>query len=193
MGTEIIYTFHDRDLDWSAWVTILIITGSALLAFWSLRAHHKSRYGQLIMEVSRRWDDPSVVESAKLLRQQLAKPRHNGVTELVDLLWAPPEVKHRPEPHLDLWLQLIVYPNAIEAIGVLWSEKVLLESVIWKMWGGGIIDAWVQWEEPIYLLRKHRNDANILLMFEKVADRMLELRKHPPEDNWKDWLGLRRL
>lgn len=158
------------DIDWSAWVTIAIILGSAVVAYRALRANHKSRYGQLIMEVSGRWDAPDVMDSAHLLRRQLP----GGLLALVDMLWAP-DVEYRPKPYLDLWLRLTVYPNAIEVIGVLWSEKVLLERVIYKMWGAGIIDAWNLWEDPVVRLRDHRKRPEIWRLFEDVALRMREI------------------
>lgn len=135
-----------------------------------MRAAHKSRYGQLIMAVSSRWDDPDVIESSRLLRTQPI----GAVKKLVDMLWAP-GVEYRPQPYLDLWLRLTVYPNAIEVIGVLWSEKVLLERVIFKMWGAGIINAWDLWDDAVTQLRKHQGRPEIWHLFERVALRMKEI------------------
>jgi hypothetical protein len=167
--------FVHSDINWPAWITIAIILGSAFVAFRALRAAHKSRYGQLIMAVSERWDEADVVESAKLLRGQSI----GAIKSLVDMLWAP-GVTYRPEPYLDLWLRLTVYPNAIEVIGVLWSEKVLLERVIYKMWGAGIINAWDLWDEAVVQLRVYQRRPEIWRLFEEVALRMKEIEASKP-------------
>jgi hypothetical protein len=169
-GSHLIGRGVHANLDWSAWVTITIILASGIVAYRALHAAHKSRYGQLIMAVSARWDEADVIDSARLLRRQPV----GALKELVDMLWTP-EVEYRPPPYLDLWLRLTVYPNAIEVIGVLWSEKVLLERVIFKMWGAGIIDAWDLWEKAVVQLREHRGRPEIWRLFQEVALRMKEI------------------
>ena len=145
---------------------LLVLAGLAF-AWRQLRESRRTRHGQLIMDLSRRWDDADVLESARLLRLQGPE----ALVALVDMLWAP-DVESRPPDYLDLWLRLSVQPNVIEAIAVLRDEKAVRERVIYKMWGAGIITTWDQWQHAVRRLREHQSRPEIWRYFEELAASM---------------------
>lgn len=142
--------------DTPVWVlagaTIAVAIG-AFAALISIIDARKTRNGQLLVELSSRWDDPTVLESASLSR--VFGPVRK--TKLVEELWSPGVTEHEPK-QMDDWLKLSVFPNLIEAFGVLWSEGIVSERVFYKNWGGLIALAWDEWKEPVYRLRELTKD-----------------------------------
>jgi hypothetical protein len=72
------------------------------------------------------------------------------------------------------WYDLSIYPNVIDAIGVLVTEDALSVEVVDELWGSNIVDAWTRWERPVDLLRELVGDKEkrVWKQFETIADRL---------------------
>lgn len=155
-------------------VTTGVLIATAVLALRSLSDARRTRHGQLVADLSRRWDDPAVLESLKLFRTTYGTA---GTTKLIETLWPPgiswPPGIEQDEADLDDWYRLSIYPNVIEAFGVFLSERVISPEVIYKMWGPGIISAWQEWEEPVQRLRDITETEESWRHFQEVAEAMV--------------------
>ena len=148
-------------------MTLFVVGVSAWIALSGLTDARHTRYGQLIADLSQRWDDSNVHESVTLSREYGSA----GATQFVEVLWSPGVVDRDPED-MDVWLKLSVYPNLIEVLGVFASERIVSETILFKMWGGSIITAWKEWEEPVRKLREFTHDPHVWEYFEGLASAM---------------------
>jgi hypothetical protein len=154
------------------WVTAgatiaLVVVGS--VAILGLADARKTRHGQVISELSRRWDDALVLESLTLGREYGPK----GTLELVHALWGP-GVTTRVEGDLVDWYKVSVYPNLLETLGVYLSEGVISEGIVYKLWGASIIEAWAAWRETTAALREVTETPETFKYFQELAERMAE-------------------
>jgi hypothetical protein len=176
---EISVRLVDRGTDWPAWIaagtgifTALVVVVSAWIALRGLTDARNTRYGQLIADLSQRWDAPEIHESVTLSRQYGSA----GATKFVEVLWSPGVAKRDPED-MKVWLTLSLYPNLIETLGVFASQRIVTESILFRMWGGSIITAWKEWQEPVLKLRELTNDPHVWEYFEGLAGAMERLER----------------
>lgn len=147
----------------------------ALIALGSLADARKTRHGQILAELSRRWDDRFILESAELFGVWSS----SGTIKLIDALWGteakdPKTDEERADysSNLRAWYKLSAYPNLIETIGVFVEEDVVSEEVVYKMWGPSIALAWREWREPVNHLRDVTRTPEVWQWFEAVGLRM---------------------
>jgi hypothetical protein len=172
-----VWLVHNEGL--GTWLTGLATMGLAIgvvFAWSALRDARKTRHAQLLAVFSERFDDDSMNESAKL-------GRAFGPASLVQLsekLYGS-DAQHPPDPadveawkaNIDDWFSVTKWPNLLETIGVMVHAGALPRALIYRMWGGPIIDAWRRdWEKAVVAHRGHMDDANIYRYFEWLAEQM---------------------
>lgn len=175
----------NQGIDWAAWISagatavgVVIVAVTAWFALDSLRDARRTRHAQLITEISRRWDEPLIIESVKLHSEHAT----DGIMALNQRLYLPPEhlddeAAERRKADLDLYHKLCAWPNLIETIGVLQSEHAISPETIYKMWGAEIISAWQGWQQPCKQLRELESDPGVYYYFEAIAQEMLRLQE----------------
>jgi hypothetical protein len=180
------FGLSDRDADWALWVTavatgilalaalgtLIIVFETAKIALSSVDDARKTRHGQLVVDLAKRWDERAVVESQALFGEW----ENSGLSDLVQVLFNQ-DVRSPTEEELSDWYTLTLVPDLIETIGVLWSEDAITDAVIYKMWGPLIVSHWHGWQPAIDELRQY--DAEFAeasyTYFQKVAERMLRM------------------
>jgi hypothetical protein len=164
--------------DWAAWITAgatvfiaigtAVLAGGVLVALWGLGDARKTRYGQLITDLSSRWDSPNMIES--IMGYSAHGP--DGVVNLIERLYPPPGGPAITRQDLSLYYILGRWPSLIEAIGVLHAQGAISSEVVYAMWGPGIVSAWSLWEEPVKRLRELEGYPGSFFYFEKLAGLM---------------------
>lgn len=154
----------------AASATLVVVVKTADVAVSSLRDAEKTRHGQLIVDLSERWDEEGVIESLKFFGAWT----NEGLIELVEVLFNQ-ELRPPTEEELDDWYRLTLVPGLMETIGVLAAEDVITDGVIHKMWGPLIVGYWNGWKPAIEQLRRYDNEyaENSYTYFEQLAERML--------------------
>jgi hypothetical protein len=156
--------------DTPVWITAYATVSLAIAACFglrSLRDARKTRHGEVLTELSRRWDDHLVLKSLTLGR----KYGPSGTLALVDALWTP-GVTDRDERDLDDWYAISVYPNLLETIGVYLREGVISDSIVYRLWGANIISAWRDWKGTVEALRDATGEPDVWIHFERLASKM---------------------
>jgi len=171
--------------DAPVWVTAgatsaLVVVGS--VAILGLLDARKTRHGQVISELARRWDDALVLESLTLGREY----GPTGTRELVHALWGPGVTK-REESDLTDWYKVSVYPNLLETLGVYLSEGVVSEAILYKLWGASIIEAWEDWRETTRALREVTETPETFKYFQELAEQMAEHLARERDETPRTW------
>ncbi|MEX2212453.1 MAG: hypothetical protein WD689_11925 [Gaiellaceae bacterium] len=174
----------DAGFDWPAWITAastvvatLIVLVTAKVALDGLADARRTRNAQLVTDLSRRWDEPLMVESVNLS----SKYGSREITDLVERLYDPPpdepgeDDNRRREKDLALYAKLFIWPNLLEMIGSLHAERALSTEIVAKLWGAEVIAAWDAWQEPIRRLRELEQDWGIYRPFERLVEEMTPL------------------
>ena len=160
-------------------VATIILAVTAALALRQLHDAHRARDAALLIDLSRRWDEPLIVESQKLFAIYTSE----GITELIDRVYNPAGATEKEQ--ID-FTKLEALPNLWETLGVLRAEQAVSLSVIDRMWGVAITGAWKDWEAPIGRLREVTNTPTSYNYFERLAAALSEYER-------KERLLLRRL
>jgi hypothetical protein len=162
----------DHGIDWAAWagvatsvLTAAIVLWTARVALQGLKDAKTTRHGQLVIELSRQWAEPAVVESIRLTPEFDARQ----LKALVDRLFGPEDEERDDPVH---WSKLAVWANLIESMGVLVSEGTITYQLVYKMWGGGILKAWASWEDAVLRLREIDQLPDTFVYFEDLARNM---------------------
>jgi hypothetical protein len=154
-----------------------IAVRTARIAVDGLEDAQRTRHAQLLLDLSRRWDEEAVIESVKLSSMHSVE----GVTELLERLYAdqPDRLddseRQRRSEDLDLYAKLFIWPNLLETIGGLYSAGAISAEVVYKMWGAEVVSAWDTWEKSVYRLRELEKDAGTYRNFQELAERMTPL------------------
>jgi hypothetical protein len=181
----------DQAIDWAAWiaaggaivgagaavVAAVVIVKTARYARESLDDAKKTRHAQLVTDLSRRWDDPEIIESSSLGAQHASA----GILEVINRLYSPPpkragwRYRRSRQKDLDLYFRLFLWPNLLESIGCLLAEGAISETVVSRLWGAEIVGGWETFEAPVNRLRELQRDLGIYDYFENLAERMVPL------------------
>lgn len=144
----------------------LIIVGSAL------EDGQKTRHGELVTDLSRRWDETQIVQSQQVflrysdrqLRDLFGKAYARGSVQN-----PPPALTNKEASDL---LALQAVPNLIDTIGVLYIDGALSLKVIDLMWGVEIRRLWLDWRRAIRVSRRLANSGAIYRNFQVLAERL---------------------
>jgi Domain of unknown function (DUF4760) len=153
--------------DTAEWLTLIVL---AITAFFALRALYdarKTRHGQLIAELQRQWNDPAIVDAIVLHRRYTDRK----LADLVRAVFDPAAEQPSDEQYAD-WSSLARWANLIESMGVLASEGVVTPDLIYKLWGGGILEAWSRWQIAVQDLRSYDGEPDTFQYFEELAAAM---------------------
>lgn len=163
------YFGEHHGFDWPAWITAIstavlaIGVGAALYSLWEAR---RTRDGQLVTDLARRWEAPEMMEAIV----EFADHGPTGISQLLDRLYpADPLAPLASTGDRELAYKLFRWPTLIDTIGVLASEKAISSEVVYKMWGPQIVYAWAVWAEPVQRLRDLEGLSITYRYFEELA------------------------
>jgi hypothetical protein len=155
----------DQPVWWlvGATFTVAAVGFGAILSVWVAR---KTRHAELLVDLSRRWNDPLTIESWTLF-----KSRGTAATiKLVERLYGEGVTKRSAEDLRD-WQNMSVYADLIEVIAVFVKRRMISRRLIYDMWGGNIFQAWLDYEAPTLRLR----ELNVVsLGSDREANKILE-------------------
>lgn len=145
--------------DWTATTTAastafttLIVAVTAYVVYRQLKDARRTRHGELLTDLSRRWDEPLIVRSQVLY----GRYTEEGIVKLVDKVYGTGGAS---EEELTDYFTLVALPNLIEALYVMANEGAISLEVIDQMWGAAIISAWADWGKPVSELRRLLTEA----------------------------------
>jgi hypothetical protein len=155
-------------IGYSTLATAIVLAFTGIFVWRQLRDAKKTRHGALLADLSRRWDEPLIVESQRLF----ASYSTAGIVELVEKLYGSGASDKERED----FVTLEAVPNFWETIGVLERDGSITTTVVDKMWGDAIRSAWRDWEEPVTRLRELTEVQRSYKNFEDVADAVRRFR-----------------
>lgn len=133
--------------DWAAWleafstfVAAVVLSATAVIARSTLEDAKRTRHAQLLVELNKWWASAAIIESQKLLSNYTKE----DLLALVERLFGKDQSK-RLKDDVPNWETLQQTANFIENIGVLHDEGALTAEVIYKNWGGAILEVWEAW------------------------------------------------
>jgi hypothetical protein len=148
-----------------ATAVILLIT--ALVAATQVDDARKTRHAQLIVNLSRRWDEITTSE------ELYTKYSRDKLVELVSKIYA----SGATEQERKVFVALIELPTLIETIGVLEREENLALRIIDELWGLPIRHTWAAWESAVARLREVSSAPSAYENFERLAQRLEAYRR----------------
>jgi hypothetical protein len=172
-------TWLTANQSYAVWLTGAATTALAVGVFfaWSaVRDARQTRHAQLLADFSRRWDDSEIISSVREGREYGAA----GLVSLTEALYGvdPPTDPSSPEfrrwhENLADWFEALKWPNLLETIGVMVHAGALPRQMVYRMWGGPIVDAWRNdWAPAVIVHRRQKADENIFRYFEWLAGEM---------------------
>lgn len=156
-------------------VTALVLAITAIAVGRQLRDARRTRHGQLLTDLSRRWEEPVIIKSQRLFSAHGSE----GIVKLVAKVY---EQGGATDAEVEEYTVLESLPNLWELLGVLHSDRAISLSVIDRMWGAAIINAWDEWEAPIGRLRKATDNFSSYVNFQDLADDLREYRRRFPNE-----------
>jgi hypothetical protein len=175
-------------LDWPAWITaaaavaglaVAVVTAGFLYlstrsALDGVAEGRRTRYGQLITDLQQQWSDPATVRSIALQASYQPEKLADLAAALFGSGSGAPEQAQR-----DDWSTLVLLANLVESMGVLVDEEVISNELVYKMWGGGVMQAWRTWEPAVLTLRALDGEPDTFEYFQELAEAMLAIRDAP--------------
>ncbi len=154
VGVQPVNVVIDQGVDWASATTAiatvataLILLVTAILALRSLADARRTRDGQLVVDLARRWDEPLIVQSLEMLGNHSS----DALAELVRKVYESHQAATDAE--LEEFQVLCAAPVLIDMIGVLESEGVISAGIIYKMWGPLIVTAWSAWCDAVKVMQ----------------------------------------
>ena len=159
------------------WLTGTATVGLAvgvIFAWFAVKDAKRTRHSQLIVDLSRRWDE---LVTSEQLGSRYTRRR---LLELVLQVYAG-----RPTGYpSDEVIRLSELPSLVETIGVLvLHTKSLTVEIVDSLWGPTIVELWDVWSRPVDIIRRETQEFGTYFYFQKLA---AELRQMPPlaERRW---------
>jgi hypothetical protein len=171
----------DVDLKAVDWFTLAIAIGTvgsavilgvtAVVARGALADAQRTRHAELLVSLENRWTSAAITRSF----HTMARYTDEEVAELVERLYGENDYQPTDAELVDNE-SLTASANFIESIGVLWDDKALTTEVIYKAWGGPIIEAWAAWRLGVPVMRRVTNEgADLYRYFERLAREMRKM------------------
>jgi hypothetical protein len=191
LGVSVTAWLHDHET-WAVWGTgigtIILATG-VLVAIGQLRDARMTRHMELLADLTKRWDEPAIIESVEEGR----KYGRTGLIALVQKLNQPVpteedlagsfierqrqlrDLADARDEDLDDWLTALKWPFLLETMGVLAFQKAIPVKTVYQVWGLPITEAWEnEWSEVAAFQRSAKQDDNLFRYFRWLADKMKE-------------------
>jgi hypothetical protein len=156
----------------AAVVTMLILLVTAIFVGRQVGDARRTRHGQLITDLSRRWDEPQIVQSQKIFSEYSAE----GLVTLVNKVFGK-GTDEATDKELDDFVVLGRFPNLIETVGVLHADGAIDISVINRMWGLVIPDSWDAWKPAVWRMREIADNDAIYTNFQDLSARIESYRR----------------
>jgi hypothetical protein len=149
--------------------TTVVVLVTAFFALRQLNESKKTRYAALAADLTRRWDEPLLADSRRLMSRRSSE-------EIREILQANYSGTATDEQRDDYY-KLQALPNFIEGIAAIEDEFGGLSlEFINRLWGGVIIRAWDRWEPAADWVRTQPNAEGAYRNFEDLASSLTELR-----------------
>lgn len=162
-----------------------IAVRTATAAIEQVHQTEKSREATLLVDVSRRWDNPFLADARRLastygtnlagwvqyfFEETEQQARHRARTgRLRRFLTRAPAPKAR-----DGWFLLQRVPNFFEDMAVLESRGALSFGALQDTLGGTIVVTWDLWKDAIEYLREREGYDPVYSKFQALAEKMRE-------------------
>lgn len=147
------------------WLTFAVILVSAILAGLAILDARRTRDGQLVADLSRRWDEPAIIRSQRMF----ARYTSAGIVDLVEKIYDTHTATDAERRH---FITLEAVPNFWETLGALEASHAVSIRAIHRIWGEAIIAAWVEWEPALRRLRDLTGVPTSYSNFEALAAKL---------------------
>lgn len=156
--------------------TVALVIG-VIFAWWAVKDARQTRHVQLLADFSQRWESDELADADRFAREFGPE----GLAQLRDRLYGPNAIDPRAGgeelekygANLVDWFRVIKWPNLLEAVGVMANAGAIPTRLVYRMWGGTIIDAWRRdWEHAAKANRAHLKDPEVFRYFEWLVRQM---------------------
>lgn len=121
---------------------------AACLAAWQVWEARGARKAQLLLDLTKRWDDPTFVEAREYAaKYEVGAPLRDAI-------------KQFRENKAHEYFVLMRIPNFFEQLGLLRQERTVSLNVLNAWVGSIIIREWDRWELAVEYLRKLSSSTN---------------------------------
>jgi hypothetical protein len=145
--------------DWAPVVTVAILLIALLIAARQLYQTVRTRHASMLEDLSRRWDEPLLVEA-----RELAAKHGDQLREWIEYYWTP-----TVSPELFVLLRI---PNFLEDLAVLEDRGAISFRIVKESFGGAIVFTWNSLEPANPILSKEEGYDPVYSNFERLAKRM---------------------
>jgi hypothetical protein len=150
-------------------VTALIVLLSALFAAGQLLDSRRTRYGQLLTDLSRRWDEP-VLKNA---RDRLGPYKPAELRDLAQKVYE----KTASEEERTAFYDLMAVPNYLEMVAVVEGKvEALPIELVDAVWGGPILTHWKKWAPTVRFMRTRPNSGENYVNLQRLKGRVKRYR-----------------
>lgn len=159
----------ERNQGLGIWLTALatvVLAVGVVFAWFAVRDARRTRHGQLIVDLSRRWDELAFAE------QLLTRTSRARLLEFVNQLYGVDPAEYGP----DQFLRLSELPSLVETIAVLVRQQSLTVEIVNDLWGPTISEIWSVWESAIVTMRELTGAFDTYSNFEWLAARLARAR-----------------
>jgi hypothetical protein len=165
--------------DWTAQTSAIATAGAtaiilltALYAARQLKDARRTRHGQLLADISRRFDEPAISESYRLYVAQTDA----GIAALIDKLYGAGQKPTDKE--IADYLIIARLPNLWETIGVLEREAAIPLELVDQTWGDPIRGSWDDWKPRVAQLRELCGTDKVYSNFQRLAEDLQKSKRH---------------
>jgi hypothetical protein len=157
--------------DWASVTGAAVVILAAIVGIQQLHQAVKTRHAQLLADLSRRWQEPTLEES-----RALAVLYGNRLREQLEA-----HLTAR-DPESDILLRSLDF---YEDLAVLVKHRALSFRMVRDSLGALICEEWEAWAEAVHFLRTRHRDDQIYENFQRLAERMAkkvgrQLLPYPP-------------
>lgn len=167
-----------QNQDLALWVTGIataVLALGVIVAWLAVRDAKRTRHGQLIVSLNEQWRSQPILDSLDLYGTYT----NEDIAALAALLFDPDERPAKPE-EVATYGKLAAAANLIETIGVLCEEQAITYEVVYKLWGGQIVQTWKPWEDVFQNVRGMLGEDDFLIYFDRLGREMVARMPEPP-------------
>jgi hypothetical protein len=159
-------TWTDITVAVTSMITLVVLLAALEIAYHQLKEAGRARQSQLMIELSKRWDDKDLADSRHCIDQNRTPSDQLAALRTA---W---------EQRSEDYYEFVRVPNFFEDLAVLRHERLVSIDLIHNTLGGAVLKYWDLWSPSVSFLR---NDAekrkDIYSNFETLAKDLRALRK----------------